>query len=215
MLRVKICGVTRETDLRTAVDAGADAVGFIVDVPVDTPREIDPERAAGLVAATPPFVTTVLVLMPESAGHAVELVKTVEPDVVQLHGTFDPGEIRFVRAETGAKVVPVVDTADESLALAYDEVADALLVDTPSGEGGGGTGRTHDWDATRDLSRELHSPVILAGGLTPDNVAAAVDAVDPYGVDVASGVESSDGVKDHGAVGEFVRAARRDVGVRP
>lgn len=213
MVRVKVCGITREADLRAVCEAGADAVGFITDVPVDTPREIDPKRAADLVAETPPFVTTVLVLMPETAEGAVELARIVRPDVVQLHGALAPEDLRFVRAETGAKVVPVVDAEDEALAHDYDEVADAVLVDTPSAEGGGGTGRTHDWAATRDLASSLRSPVILAGGLSPDNVAEAVEAVDPYGVDVASGVESDGGVKDRAAVEAFVRNARDGVEV--
>jgi phosphoribosylanthranilate isomerase len=209
MVRVKICGITREQDLQAAVRAGADAVGFVTDVPVDTPRELDPGTAADLVAAAPPFVTTSLVLMPESPAHAADLARTVDPDLVQLHGDFDAEELRFVRAEAGTKLVTVVDADDPERARALDDVADAILVDSTDEEGAGGTGRTHDWDATRRLAAELDSPVVLAGGLTPENVTAAVETVSPYAVDVASGVETSGGVKDHGAVAAFVRRARR------
>jgi phosphoribosylanthranilate isomerase len=209
MTRVKICGITREADLRAAVAAGADAVGFIADVPVDTPREIEPSRAADLVAAAPPFVTTTLVLMPESPGRAVELAATVRPDVLQLHCDFAPEELAFVRAETDAKLVVAVDVEDPERARAYDDVADALLVDSVTADGAGGTGETHDWEATGALARELASPVILAGGLTPENVGEAVRVADPYGVDVASGVEATGGVKDHDAVRAFVRRAKR------
>ncbi|MGM0592010.1 MAG: phosphoribosylanthranilate isomerase [Halobacteriota archaeon] len=211
MARVKICGITRVADLHVAANAGADAVGFITDVPVDTPREIAPSVAADLAAAAPPFVTTTLVLMPESPARAVELARVVKPDALQLHGTFEVDDLRFIRAETDAKLVLVVDYDDAARARTYDGVADAILVDSTTEEGAGGTGETHDWEATRDLARTLTSPLILAGGLTSDNVADAVEAVDPYAVDVASGVESTGGIKDHAAVEAFVSRARTSV----
>ena len=213
-MRVKICGVTCEDDLNAAVDAGADAVGFITDVSVDTPREIAPGHAADLVAATPPYVTTSLVMMPESPERAVELAATVRPDVIQLHGSFDADQLRFVRAETAAKLVMSVTADDPEVARDYDGVVDALLVDSATDGGAGGTGETHDWETTRELAAALDSSVMLAGGLTPDNVAEAVETVDPYGVDVASGVEREDegGAKDHDAVRAFVRNAHRAAG---
>jgi phosphoribosylanthranilate isomerase len=206
---VKVCGVTGRTDLAAVAAAGADAVGVITDVPVDTPREITPDHAAELVADAPPFLTTVLVLMPETARRAVELAGIIEPDAIQLHGEFSPDELRFVRAESGARVIPVVDADDPDRAHAYDDVADAIVVDSTSDDGAGGTGETHDWSVTRELVSELSTPVVLAGGLTPENVGAAVETVAPYAVDVASGVESSGGEKDHDAVEAFVRNAHR------
>jgi phosphoribosylanthranilate isomerase len=207
--RVKICGLTSQSDLALAVEAGADAVGFVADVPVDTPREVDSGTAAELVAATPPFVTTTLVLMPESPTHAVDLARTIRPDVLQLHCEFDPDELQFVRAESTAKLVVAVGADDHDRARELADVADALLVDSVTEEGAGGTGETHDWDATGALAADLDVPVVLAGGLTPDNVADAVASADPYGVDVASGVESSGGTKDGDAVVDFVGAVRR------
>ncbi|MFB6124209.1 MAG: phosphoribosylanthranilate isomerase [Haloferacaceae archaeon] len=209
MTRVKVCGVTAAADLRAVDDVGADAVGVITDVPVETPREVTPDHAAELVAAASPFLTTALVLMPESPDHAVDLADVVRPDVLQLHADFDADELRFVRAESGASVVPVVDADDPERARAYDDVADAIVVDSTSDDGAGGTGETHDWTATRDLAAALSTPVVLAGGLTPANVAEAVETVAPYAVDVASGVESTGGRKDHEAVEAFVRNARR------
>jgi phosphoribosylanthranilate isomerase len=209
MTRVKICGLTSHDDLDLAVDAGADALGFVTDVPVDSPREIDSGTAAELVAAAPPFVTTTLVLMPESPTHAVSLARTIQPDVLQLHCEFDAEELQFVRAEASTKLVVAVDATDRERARDLDDVADAVLVDSTTDEGAGGTGETHDWDATRELATDLDSPLVLAGGLTPENVAEAVTTAGPYGVDVASGVESSDGVKDADAVRSFVRAVRR------
>ena len=213
MARVKICGITRSADLRAAVEAGADAVGVIADVTVDTPREVDLAEAAELVAEAPPFVTTTLVTMPESPSDAVDAVRTVQPDVIQLHGEFDADELGYLRSETGRKLVVAVDSGEADRARKLDSAVDALLIDSTTEEGAGGTGRTHDWEATSDLARELRSPVVLAGGLTPDNVSEAVRIVSPYAVDVASGVELTGGVKDHTALATFVRNAERSPGV--
>lgn len=213
MARVKICGITRSADLRAAVEAGADAVGVIVDVSVDTPREIDLAEAAELVAEVPPFVTSTLVSMPDSPSDAVDAVRTVQPDAIQLHGEFDADDLGYVRSETGRKLIVAVDHAEPDRASTLDDAADALLVDSTTAEGAGGTGQTHDWHATAELARELRSPVIVAGGLTPDNVAEAVRVAEPYAVDVASGVELTGGVKDHTALATFVRNAERSPGV--
>ncbi|MDR5672397.1 Phosphoribosylanthranilate isomerase [Halalkaliarchaeum sp. AArc-CO] len=209
MARVKICGITRSEDLRAAVEAGADAVGVIADVTVDTPREVDLAEAAELVAEAPPFVTTTLVTMPESPSDAVDAVRTVQPDVIQLHGEFDADELGYLRSETGRKLVVAVDSGEADRARELDSAVDALLVDSTTDEGAGGTGQTHDWEATRELARQLRSPVVLAGGLTPENVTEAVRIAEPYAVDVASGVELTGGVKDHTALATFVRNAER------
>jgi phosphoribosylanthranilate isomerase len=211
MARVKICGIARGADLRAAVDAGADAVGVISEVPVDSPREVDPATAAELLADVPPFVTATLVTMPDSAERAVELVRTIGPDALQLHGEWTPDEIRYVRAETERKVLLTVDADDPARAKRFDAVADALVIDSTDDAGAGGTGETHDWAATGDLASRLTSPVVLAGGLTADNVAEAVRVADPYAVDVASGVELADGQKDHNAVARFVANAGREM----
>ena len=207
--RVKICGLTREVDLRAAVTAGADAVGVIAEVPVDTPREVSREHAGELVAAAPPFVTTVLVTMPGSPHEAVTLVEEIGPDVLQVHGTLPPGDLAYLGSTVDTRVVRAVSADDPEEARRYDDVVDALLVDSASDEGAGGTGRTHDWGRTRELAAELDSPVILAGGLTSENVATATATVEPFAVDVASGVEREGGIKDHDAVASFVENARR------
>ncbi|MFB6170272.1 MAG: phosphoribosylanthranilate isomerase [Haloarculaceae archaeon] len=207
MTRVKVCGITSDADRAAAVAAGADAVGVITDVDIDTPREVDPATAARIVADVPPLVTAVLVLVPDDSEHVVDLARTVKPDVLQLYGDFGSEDIEYVRAETGAKVMPVVDGDEPQRARDLDGVADALLVDSTREEGGGGTGETHDWDATAELVRAVETPVVLAGGLTPENVAEAVATVRPFAVDVASGVEARGGEKDHEAVEAFVRNA--------
>jgi len=212
MTRAKVCGITREADRDVATDAGADALGFTAAVTVDTPREISVARAADLVAGVPPFVTSVLVTMPETVDRAVELVETVEPDAVQLHGALGPDGIATLGERVPAKTIAAVDATDPAVE-AYADAADALLVDSVDEHGGGGTGETHDWERTAELVADLPVPVVLAGGLTPGNVAAAVETVDPFAVDVASGVERDGGIKDHDAVRAFVsHAANADAG---
>jgi phosphoribosylanthranilate isomerase len=204
MTRTKICGLTTHGALQTAVSAGADAVGLVCDVETDTPREIPPELAVELSRAAPPFVTTVLVTMPATPDDAVDLAARLQPDVVQVHGEFTVGDLAYLSANVSGDVMAAVTP---EAAADLDTVADALVVDSLDDAGAGGTGETHDWEATRDLVTSLSSPIVLAGGLTPANVADAVDAVGPFAVDVASGVEAAPGRKDPGAVAAFVRAA--------
>lgn len=201
MTRVKICGITCLEDLDVVVSAGADAVGLIVDVPVETPREIPQAEAVELARAAPPFVTTVLVTMPDTPESTVELASQVQPDIVQIHGDVTPGDLAYLSAKIHGDVIKAVSPDD---ATQYDTIADALLVDSLDATGAGGTGETHDWERTRALVDELSSPVIVAGGLTSENVGEAIEAVDPFAVDVASGVESEPGRKDPDAVARFV-----------
>ena len=204
MTRVKICGITSRNDLELAVRAGADAIGLIVDVDVETSREIDPDLAVELARATPPLVTTVLVTMPDTPETTVELASRIQPDVVQIHGASTPGDLAYLSANLDGDVIKA-DSPGE--AETYETVADALLVDSLDETGAGGTGKTHDWDRTRELVEKLSAPVVLAGGLTPENVAEAVETVRPFAVDVASGVEAKAGRKDADAVASFVRRA--------
>jgi phosphoribosylanthranilate isomerase len=224
MTRVKICGVTSPDDRDAVVEAGADAVGVIHGVPVDTPREVDEDTAADLVAGVPPFVTSVLVTMPATVQEAVKRVDEIEPDVVQVHDGLTPAELGALSRRVSQQLVAVVDAEAENL-TDYADHADAVLVDSVDDEGAGGTGETHDWERTRDLVASLSVPVVLAGGLTPENVAEAVRTVRPFAVDTASGVErspndrdarrgaerndgveSAGGVKDHDAASRFVTA---------
>lgn len=209
MTRVKICGITTKKDLTAAVAAGADAVGFTVDVPVDTPREITADRATELRQSTPPFVTTVLVTMPDRSDETVALIREVGVDTVQVHGDVGVSDLTALAegAPAGTRIVRAVEATDREAARRYEAVADALLVDTPGEKGRGGTGRTSDWEAARSLRDAVETPIILAGGLTPANVAEAVDSVKPFAVDVASGVERAGGRKDHDAIEAFVANA--------
>jgi len=206
MMRVKVCGFTDEGDLAAAVTAGVDAVGLIAGVTVETPREIPLTEASRLAETVPPLVSTVLVTMPADAGEARDRIEQVEPDAVQVHG-IDPEAVASL-GDAPADVIAAVDPTETDLD-AYAAAADALLVDSIDAEGGGGTGETHDWVRTREIVDTLDVPVVLAGGLTPDNVTDAVETVDPFAVDVASGVEREDGRKDHDAVEQFVERVTR------
>ncbi|MCL7417139.1 MAG: phosphoribosylanthranilate isomerase [Halalkalicoccus sp.] len=208
MTRVKVCGHTREADVTASVERGADAIGVISGVPVDSPRAVDAERAADLLDGVPPFVTGVLVTMPETPGEAIGLVERVRPDVLQIHGRFSPADLKEVREAISRPVIKSVDASDSQQAHEFDAIADALLVDSTDVSGAGGTGRAHDWERTRELADDLDSPVVLAGGLTPENVAEAVEVAGPFGVDVASGVESEGGLKDHDRVERFIGQAK-------
>ncbi|WP_122088081.1 phosphoribosylanthranilate isomerase [Halalkalicoccus subterraneus] len=217
MSRVKVCGHTSEEDVANSIRAGADAIGVISGVPVDSPRAVDAERAAELLEGVPPFVTGVLVTMPETPDEAIELVERTRPDALQIHGPFSPTNLETVREAISRPVLKSVDAADPEAAHEHDAVADGLLVDSTDASGAGGTGRTHDWERTRELAGDLDSPVVLAGGLTPENVTEAIEVVEPFAVDVASGVESEGGEKDHDAVERFVRRvtdARAEVPAR-
>ena len=206
MTRVKICGVTTGADRDAVVAAGADAVGVIHGVPVDTPREVDAATAEELVAGVPPLVTSVLVTMPTTVQQAVKRVDELEPDAVQVHDGLAPAELGALNRRISQRILAVVDAEADDIAD-YADHADAVLVDSVDADGAGGTGETHDWERTRDIVAELDAPVILAGGLTPENVAEAVETVGPFAVDTASGVEASGGVKDHDAVRQFVANA--------
>jgi len=208
MTRVKVCGITNEADRDVAVAAGADALGFLVDVPVDTARELSPERAADLLAGVPPLVTTVLVTMPEDAERAIALHEATGADVVQLHNDLSTEALAEIRGITGARVMKAV-SADLEEASRYAPVADALVVDSRDASGAGGTGEAHDWETTRAIREAVDVPVVVAGGLTPENVGDAVRTVEPFAVDVSSGVERREGRKDHDAVRTFVEAATR------
>ncbi|MDZ7730309.1 MAG: phosphoribosylanthranilate isomerase [Natrialbaceae archaeon] len=207
--RVKICGLTTQDDLAATVATGADAIGVVVDVTVDTPRELSPDAARSLVDAAPPFVDAVLVTMPESVAEAVELCEAVGPDCLQVHGLTDPSALAELSDTIAGDLLVAVDADSVESLEAITAHADAILIDSLDPDGAGGTGETHDWDRTRRLTADLEIPIILAGGLSPETVGSAIESVQPYAVDVSSGVEAAPGEKDHTAVRAFVETAHQ------
>ena len=213
--RVKICGMRSAQDIELAVSCGADAVGFITDVPVETPRKITLDTAAGLIAKVPLFVDTVLVIMPDNAKHALEMIRTAKPDIVQIHNDIGIGELGIIRNNTATGIVKTISiptntkgsaTIDAVVKQVNDltdrDIVDGILLDSSAAGKVGGTGAVHDWSVSRAVVEAVNIPVILAGGLTPDNVKDAVKSVLPYAVDTASGIET-DGMKDEKKICRF------------
>ena len=183
---VKICGITRLGDAKAAVDAGASAIGFIF-WPA-SPRFIDPYRARKIAAMLPPFVTPVGVFVNQPRDYVNGVSSLVRLGAVQLHGDETPGF-----ATTVAR--PVIKAMSLGAVVRAWPVEVRLLLDVHDPVARGGTGRTIDWTAAADVAAQRE--ILLAGGLTPDNVADAVARVRPFGIDVSSGVESAPGIKDH------------------
>ncbi|MFX0573004.1 phosphoribosylanthranilate isomerase [Nocardia nepalensis] len=215
-VRTKVCGIRSADDLRTAVSSGADAVGFICGITHVSEDALDAAQAAQLAALTPAFVTRVLVTHLEDAAAIVDLADRIGVDAIQVHGLVPVATVRQVRnAARGRQVIAAVhvtgpEAIDTARRLAPN--CDAVLLDSRTADRLGGTGRTHDWSisaAIADALRELGRPVILAGGLTPENVAAAIHAVRPYAVDVNSGVENATGDKQPDACATFISTAHR------
>ncbi|KCZ71889.1 phosphoribosylanthranilate isomerase [Candidatus Methanoperedens nitroreducens] len=212
-MKVKICGIKTERDLVTAIDSGADAVGFITEVPVDSPRKISLVEASRLISKVPVFITSVLVIMPENAERAIRMIGTARPTAVQVHNALALSELKKIK-EAGVKLIktiPVPGNADpEMLIEQVNElkgIADAVLLDTVLDGRTGGTGAVHNWKVSSEVVLHAGMPVILAGGLNPENVGDAVMSVRPYAVDTASGVET-DGIKDQKKVVAFINNAR-------
>jgi phosphoribosylanthranilate isomerase len=209
---VKICGLTREEDLAVAVAAGADAVGFLVGVP-SSPRNLTLERAEKLLNKVPIFVDSVVVTAPKSIEWLVEVCERLKPSAIQIHGKeqLDSSKIHNnIRDSRLIKTVYVTEDTLEEGRVEDLKTFDAVLLDSFSKGQYGGTGKVHDWTLSRQIKEAVAPvPVILAGGLKPENVKEAILAVEPYAVDVASGVEANPGVKDHGKISAFVENAKQ------
>jgi phosphoribosylanthranilate isomerase len=195
---VKICGLTNLDDARHALSVGADALGFVLS---PSPRQVDPERVAEMVRSLPPSAMTVGVFRHARPELIEEVAALTGVKAVQLH-PMSPGDAREVRPRVRFLIEAFPATEPDAMARARGSEADLLLVDGPAP----GSGRTFDWTLLDGLERIRR--VVLAGGLTPDNVAEAVTRTRPYGVDVATGVEAMPGHKDRDKVRRFVERAR-------
>ena len=194
-MMVKICGITNRADALAAVEVGASAIGF--NFYRDSPRYISATAAAAIAEKLPENIWKVGIFVNETAEFIAKTVLDASLDIVQLYGTSQARDVRIWRA----------CKADQSLLTHIaDETAEALLVDTPSEDSYGGTGRTFDWARVRGLPKK----VVLAGGLDGTNVRRAIEAAQPWGVDACSRIEKSPGVKDHAKMKEFVQAALKD-----
>lgn len=221
MVRVKLCCNTHAEDVALCVEEGADALGFVVEYPTPVPWSLTRRQAAALMRQVPPFVSRVVVVGGD-ADTILRIAADTGADALQLHGDEPEHVVEAVRAGlegTPVQVLKALRVGGGEEAAATDWVAeverfaragaDGILLDAKSPtRAGGGTGATFDWSIARDVSAAGLLPVVLAGGLTPENVATAVEVVGPYAVDVITAVEDSRHRKVRERVRAFVRAAR-------
>lgn len=211
MTLVKICGITNIDDARVAIEAGADMLGFVYYPP--SPRYITPERAREIISVVcrpSSAVRFAGVFVNESLAHIRAVMETASLDLAQLHGKESPEMVR----ELGQRVykslqVRDLDTAHALMAIyraAVNGNVPAFIVDAPPAKLPGGNGIIADWSVAREIAKQFR--VLLAGGLNVENVCEAIEMVQPYGVDVSSGVERAPGLKDHDKVREFIAAAK-------
>ncbi|MDP9534040.1 phosphoribosylanthranilate isomerase [Pseudomonas protegens] len=202
-VRSKICGITRIEDALAAVAAGADAIGLVFYA--KSPRAVSVQQARAIIAALPPFVTTVGLFVNASRCELGEILDAVPLDLLQFHGDESAADcegyhrpyIKALRVKTGDDVA--------AACLAYPR-ASGILLDTYVEGVPGGTGEAFDWSL---VPQGLSKPIILAGGLSAQNVAEAIARVRPYAVDVSGGVEQSKGIKDPAKIQAFMQAVRR------
>ena len=202
MTRVKICGITTPEDALTAVEAGADALGFVFYR--ESPRHIFPEEAARIISLLPPFIQAVGLFVNEEPETVNRISRICRLGLVQLHGDETPDYCRRIEQR-------VMKAFRVRSMTCLDPIADyrlsGCLLDAYSPAAFGGTGQSFNWEIAQEAVRRGHK-IVLAGGLTPENVAEAIRQTLPYAVDVSSGVESAPGKKDAGKVRQFIRNAK-------
>lgn len=202
MVKIKICGITNIDDAMAAVDYGADALGF--NFFKKSPRYVDPHKAAEIIARLPPFIVPVAVFVNEREERIREILQSACIHGVQFHGDETP---EFCQ-RFGNSVIKAFQIKDkESIKHMAHYRVSAYLLDSYREGARGGTGATFDWHLA--VVAKTFGRIILAGGLNPDNVAEAVKLVQPYGVDVAGGVEREKGIKDHTKLKKFIVEVRR------
>jgi len=201
MVKIKICGITNIDDALRAVDAGADALGFVFFGA--SPRNISPEQARAIIRHLPPFIQTVGLFVNESLATINETADTCGLDIIQLHGEESPDFCTGVKRRV-LKALRVRNFASLDSMPSYQ--VSAFLLDAWSPIARGGTGQTFNWDIAASAAADRK--IILAGGLSCDNITDAIKKVRPYGVDVSSGVETTPGKKDAVKITEFIRKAK-------
>ena len=205
MVRVKICGITNWRDARTSVDAGADALGF--NFYVKSPRYITPADARAITRRLPRNVLTVGVFVNAPFETILKIARNVELNLLQLHGEESPDEVRRLGQYRPVLKAFRVHDGFKLNELARFREASAFLLDGFDSRLRGGTGHVFDWRVGRTAKR--YGAIIIAGGLTPENVVGAIAIVEPFAVDVCSGVEASPGKKDPVRIKEFMSAVAR------
>lgn len=213
MTFVKICGIKNIEDALAASSLGADALGFHIDLE-GARAPVTEEIASQIIHKLPASISGVAVTSISEPERLIALTRTTGAKILQLYGDVTPEQIRAIKSTLPSievwKVMHVTDETNIEQIKAYEGAADALVLDSRNRETGqkGGTGKTHDWNVSKKIVESTSIPVILAGGLNPDNVADAVTTVAPSGLDVNSGVTNSDGSKDLEKVKKFIECVR-------
>jgi len=206
-IRIKMCGTTNSDDAFAAVDAGVDGLGFIfVD---NSPRNVHPDTVRSITQSLPPFISRVGVFVDRAIDEVVYLAQFCGLTHIQLHGKEQPEYCRVLADLCGCPLMKAFRVSQDSVAgdfSVYDDVVNGYLLDTYKKGVAGGTGEAFDWSIVESLS--LKRPVILAGGLGPENIIQAVKTVKPFGVDINSGVEKEPGVKDHQKLRDLISKLR-------
>ncbi len=206
--RAKICGITRPQDIRSAVAAGADAIGLVFFPP--SPRNVSIEQAQQLADVLPPYVQLVGLFVNASAAEIQQILQKVPLDVLQLHGDETPEQCQAIAAQCqrrwykAIQVKPDLDVVAE-IQRYQTAGASAVLLDAWHPELKGGTGHSFDWSAFP----KLEIPLILAGGLKPENIEEAIHTTQAFAVDVSGGVESAKGIKDQQLIERFMQGVQR------
>ncbi|MDP8253018.1 MAG: phosphoribosylanthranilate isomerase [Candidatus Kaelpia aquatica] len=202
MVRVKFCGIRRGSDALAASRLGIHALGFIFVK--DTPRYISPDKAAEITNILSPFIMKVGVFMNPEISELESTAAKCKLDIIQLHGEEDSLFCSQVKDKYRViKTLKVKNRAVLKEIPKYKNAVDAILLDTFSEKAAGGTGESFNWEIAKD-ARSFGVPIVLSGGLNPDNIKDALRGVNPYAVDVSSGIEQSPGVKDQELMGRFI-----------
>jgi phosphoribosylanthranilate isomerase len=206
IVRIKICGITNTEDAMAAADLGADAVGFVF---ASSPRRISPGKAQKIIMALPPLVQTVGVFVDEDPEKVASTAALCRLDLLQFHGEESASYCRRF-GQRVIKAIRVKGWEDIKNCSAFSSAVNAFLLDTYMPGKRGGTGCAFDWNLA--LEAKQYGPIILAGGLDPENVAEAIGVVKPYAVDASSSLEIEPGIKDHQKIARFVQAVRQAAG---
>lgn len=199
-MKIKICGITNTEDAQNAVALGADALGFIFYK--DSPRFVTPEKVQEITVNLPPFVKLVGVFVNESKKVIEDIVKTCKLDLIQLHGQESP-EFCMSLSRNVIKAFPVETIEDIDAIIPYQGIVSAILLDTKDKTKLGGTGKTFDWGIALQAA-ESDTPIILAGGISTDNIQKALQLINPYAVDICSSVECTPGKKDYNKMSKIL-----------